>query len=316
MMIGQVVLTQVDNTIIDWLKQHESELLQVANQAKPSMQRRGGGAKKAQLRSLKHGWVSIDLMIDTDEAMGANSVNTMCEAVGNWLSDNGLHVLTAILSNLATQSLQTATCKINAADLVTESMSGDEVGQRIADLSELAQIDPYRATTHNKGIMNGIDAVLIATGNDWRAIESGAHAYAAIGGVYKGLSTWRFEKSQLIGSITLPLPVGIVGGSIDIVPLVKINQRIMKVNSAQQLAQVIASVGLAQNLAALRALATNGIQVGHMKLQYRSLALSVGAKPAEIDALVARLQNEQHVDHQFAIQELEQLRKELNNGRN
>ena len=195
-------------------------------------------------------------------------------------------------------------------------MSGDEVGQRIADLSELAQIDPYRATTHNKGIMNGIDAVLIATGNDWRAIESGAHAYAAIGGVYKGLSTWRFEKSQLIGSITLPLPVGIVGGSIDIVPLVKINQRIMKVNSAQQLAQVIASVGLAQNLAALRALATNGIQVGHMKLQYRSLALSVGAKPAEIDALVARLQNEQHVDHQFAIQELEQLRKELNNGRN
>lgn len=317
MMIGQVVLIDIHDTneTISWLQQETCHILQVANRAKPSMQQRGGGAKKIKIRTLKSDWIAVELLIDTGEAMGANVVNTMCEAVGRWLTNHEFNVLTAILSNFATQSLQTAVCSIKVTDLATETMTGEQVAQKIAQLSELAQIDPYRATTHNKGIMNGIDAAVIASGNDWRAVESGAHAYAAIDGVYKGLSTWRFEDNRLNGVLTLPLSLGIVGGSIDIVPLVKINQALMAVQTANQLAQVTISVGLAQNLAALRALATNGIQAGHMQLQYRSLAVAVGASETEIKSVVNRLKEINHVDRNTAASVLKQLRKDQNNGR-
>lgn len=318
MRTGQIVLTGISdfNKTSEWLTQRENQILSIANQAKPSMQRHGGGATKVTMRLLKNGWLSVDLLIDTAAAMGANTINTMCEAVGEWLTTQHFHVLTAILSNLATDSLQTASCTIDVADLASTTSSGPEVAQKIAQLSDLAQLDPYRATTHNKGIMNGIDAVLIATGNDWRAIESGAHAYAASDGDYKGLSTWSVAGTKLIGSLTLPLPVGIVGGSIDIVGLVQLNQQIMKIKSAQQLAQIIASIGLAQNLAAMKALATDGIQAGHMQLQYRALALSIGATTAEIETLIAKLNQLPHVDRQSARTALKQLRKESPHGKN
>lgn len=242
--------------------------------------------------------------------MGANSVNTMAEAVGRELSAQGYHVLVAILSNLATNSLQTVNCAVDFAQLATKQLPGDQVAARIAKLSDLAQVDPYRAATHNKGIMNGIDAVMIASGNDWRAIESGAHAYAARDGHYRGLSTWTVRDGRLHGELTLPLPVGVVGGSIGLNPLTKANYRISKIQTAEQLAAVTASIGLAQNLAALRALATTGIQAGHMKLQYRSLAVSVGARPAEVPLVVAQLASQHHVDQETARQVLAKIRKD------
>ncbi len=310
-LVGQVVLDDVTDkaAVTSWLLEHQDEILTIANQAHPSMQARGGGAKSMKVRTPGD-FISVDLGIDVCQAMGANSVNTMAEAVGKWLTDQGFHVITAILSNLATQSLQTATCKVDFRYLATPEMDGKEVAQRIARLSDLAQVDPYRAATHNKGIMNGIDAVMIASGNDWRAIESGAHAYAARDGQYRGLSTWEIQDDYLVGKIVLPLPVGVIGGSIGLNKMTKINYHISQIKSAEELAAVTASIGLAQNLAALRALTTTGIQAGHMKLQYRSLAASVGATPAEVPLVVARLKQRSHVDQALAKEILSTIRKD------
>lgn len=310
-LVGQVILDDVSDkaAVTSWLLEHQDEILTIANQAHPSMQARGGGAKSMKVRTPGD-FISIDLGIDVCQAMGANSVNTMAEAVGKWLTDQGFHVITAILSNLATQSLQTATCKVAFRYLATMEMDGKEVAQRIARLSDLAQVDPYRAATHNKGIMNGIDAVMIASGNDWRAIESGAHAYAARDGQYRGLSTWEIQDGYLVGKIVLPLPVGVIGGSIGLNKMTKINYHISQIKSAKELAAVTASVGLAQNLAALRALTTTGIQAGHMKLQYRSLAASVGATPAEVPLVVAQLKQRSHVDQALAKEILSTIRKD------
>jgi len=310
-LVGQVVLDDVTDkaAVTSWLLKHQDEILTIANQAHPSMQARGGGAKSMKVRTPGD-FISVDLGIDVCQAMGANSVNTMAEAVGKWLTDQGFHVITAILSNLATQSLQTATCKVDFRYLATPEMDGKEVAQRIARLSDLAQVDPYRAATHNKGIMNGIDVVMIASGNDWRAIESGAHAYAARDGQYRGLSTWEIQDGYLVGKIVLPLPVGVIGGSIGLNKMTKINYHISQIKSAEELAAVTASVGLAQNLAALRALTTTGIQAGHMKLQYRSLAASVGATPAEVPLVVAQLKQRSHVDQALAKEILSTIRKD------
>lgn len=310
-LIGQVVLSGIADReqTVRWLNDHQAKILAVANAAHPSMQRRGGGAKGMAIRTPGR-FISVDLSIDVCQAMGANSVNTMAEAVGRYLTGQGYHVIVAILSNLATQSLQHAECEVAFADLATAQMPGPQVAQRIAELSALAQADPYRAVTHNKGIMNGIDAVMIASGNDWRAIESSVHAYAARSGQYRGLSTWQVIDGKLHGEITLPLPVGVVGGSIGLNKMTRLNYQISKIKSAEELAAVTASVGLAQNLAAIRALATTGIQAGHMKLQYRSLAISVGASPAEVPELVARLTKEKHVDRAAAQKALDELRKE------
>ena len=242
--------------------------------------------------------------------MGANTVNTMAEAVAHYLKEQGYDVLTAILSNAAFMSLQSAACRVSFKNLATATMNGEVVAQRIAELSQLAQVDPYRAATHNKGIMNGIDALMIASGNDWRAIESGAYAYAASSGQLKGLSTWEIDGDALLGRIKLPLPVGTVGGSIGLNPLTRLNFKINGIHSAGELARVAASLGLAQNLAALRALATSGIQAGHMQMQYRSLAVAVGATAAEVPVLVKRLKKLPQVNQNVAKQALQELRKD------
>lgn len=310
-LVGQVVVEPRGDVSTDltWLRQHTSAMLKVANDAHPSMQRRGGGAQNVHLRTPGR-FISVDLGIDVCQAMGANSVNTMAEAVGKWLRAQDFNVLCAILSNYATASLQTVTCTVAFQDLATPQMPGQRVAERIAALSALAQTDPYRAVTHNKGIMNGIDAVLIASGNDWRAIEAGAHAYAVRDGQYRGLSSWQVEDGQLVGRLTLPLPVGVVGGSIGLNLLTRANYRISGIKTAEELAAVTASVGLAQNLAALWALASAGIQAGHMKLQYRSLAISVGAQPAEVPLVTKRLAQLNHVDQAVARRVLDEIRKD------
>lgn len=314
-LVGQVVLQDLTDPAgtQDWLRRHTAEILAVANAAHPGMARRGGGAQAVRLR-WEPPYLSVDLLVDVVDAMGANSVNTMAEAVAHWLRARDYPVLTAILSNLATDSLQTVTCRVDPAVLATRTMAGEQVAKRIAALSQLAQVDPYRAATHNKGIMNGIDAVLIASGNDWRAIEAGAHAYAARSGHYRGLSTWQVKAGALQGQLTLPLPVGVVGGSIKLTPQSQLNYDLSGIQSAAELAQVTAALGLAQNLAALRALATSGIQAGHMRLQYRSLALAVGARPAEATALAARLAKLSRVDPEVAARELAKMRKENEHG--
>lgn len=309
LVIGQVVVQADSGPGISWLRDHEAKMVELANAAHPSLQQRGAGAKKVRIRKCPP-FVSCDLFVDVSQAMGANSVDTMAEAVARYLDQSGFEVVTAILSNLATGAVQEVSCRVAAKQLATAEMAGDLVGQKIAEISELAAVDPYRAATNNKGIMNGVDAVLIASGNDWRAIESGAHAWASRKGAYQGLSRWTYEDGYLTGRLSLPLPVGIVGGSIGLNPQTRLNQKISGIKSAQELAAMVASVGLAQNLAALRALVTTGIQAGHMKLQFRSLAIAVGAVGSEVDELARRLSKQVRVDRSVALTELKTLRKE------
>lgn len=308
---GQVVITNVKSptTFTRWCQDHDRELLRVANAAYPSMKKRDAGAK--QIRVHQSGrFMILDLLIDVDQAMGANIVNTMSEAVGHYCQQKGWSVLTAILSNYALDAVQKVTCFVSNDQLATRTMAGDVVAKQIGVLSELAQVDSARAVTHNKGIMNGIDAVVIASGNDWRSVEAGAHAYASRSGQYRGLSQWQVVDGGLQGTLALPITSGVVGGSIKLTHKSQINYQISQIQSAQELSAVAVSVGLAQNLAALRALATSGIQAGHMKLQYRSLALSVGATDDEVAPLVERLKAAPQVNSAVAKQLLMELRKE------
>ena len=291
-LMGQIVFSHVtDQTHLrDWLMAHESRLLEVANAAHPSLLSHGGGARSIRVRCLPPDWVSLDLFIDVGEAMGANLVNTLAEAVVTEIRTQlDVDILMSILSNYATHSLATATCVVPVAQLATRTLTGQQVAERICQASTLAQVDPYRAVTHNKGIMNGIDAVVLAMGNDWRSVESGAHAYASRSGQYQGLSRWWLEDGQLHGELTLPLALGVVGGATRVLPLVRVNQQLAQITTARQLMGLTAAVGLAQNVAALRALVSDGIQRGHMALQRKSLALSVGATPAEVPAVLDRL---------------------------
>ncbi|KRL01795.1 hydroxymethylglutaryl-CoA reductase, degradative [Liquorilactobacillus capillatus] len=285
LMIGQIVIEDFQD-YADLKRQIEKEqtaILKVANEAHYSLVTRGGGARWLRCRQLADDLMSVDLAVDVQEAMGANMLNTMLEATADYIQTKlASKVLMSILSNFATECLTTAECSLPLSALTKGNLSGKEIGQKIVQASRVAQLDPYRAATHNKGIMNGIDAVVLATGNDWRAIESGAHTFAVKNGQYRGLSQWEIDDHHLKGRIELPLPVGRVGGSIGIVPLVKINQQIMNVRSARELQSIIASVGLSQNLAALYTLTSEGIQRGHMRLQLKSLALAAGAKTAEL----------------------------------
>ena len=296
-LMGQIVCQQVTDgpALQQWVTDHAQDLLQVADAAHPSLLTHGGGARSVRVRLLPPDWASIDLFIDVGEAMGANLVNTMTEAVADYLrAHQAPTILMSILSNYATHSLVTARCTVPVNQLRTKTSDGLTVARRIAAASAFAQVDPYRATTHNKGIMNGIDAVVLAMGNDWRAVESGVHAYASRDGQYRGLSQWHVTADQqLRGELTLPLALGFVGGATRVFPLVAVNQQLAHVTSARDLMRVTAAVGLAQNVAALRALVTDGIQKGHMHLQLRSLALSVGATPAEVPAVVAQLTSKQ-----------------------
>ena len=295
-MIGQVALYQVaePEQAQEKIASKKAELLELANQAYPSIVKRGGGARDLHVEQIKGetDFLVVYLHVDTQEAMGANMLNTMLEALKPVLEELSQgQSLMGILSNYATDSLVTASCRIAFRYLSRQKDQGREIAEKIALASQLAQADPYRATTHNKGIFNGIDAILIATGNDWRAIEAGAHAFASRDGHYQGLSQWTldFEREELVGEMTLPMPVATKGGSIGLNPRVSLSHELLGNPSAKELAQIIVSIGLAQNFAALKALVSTGIQHGHMKLQAKSLALLAGATEAEVPKLVESL---------------------------
>ena len=314
-MIGQVALYQVADPeqALEKIASKKAELLELANQAYPSIVKRGGGARDLHVEQLKSetDFLVVYLHVDTQEAMGANMLNTMLEALKPILEELSQgQSLMGILSNYATDSLVTASCRIAFRYLSRQKDQGREIAEKIALASQFAQADPYRATTHNKGIFNGIDAILIATGNDWRAIEAGAHAFASRDGHYQGLSSWRLdlETEELVGEMTLPMPVATKGGSIGLNPRVALSHELLGNPSAKELAQLIVSIGLAQNFAALKALVSTGIQQGHMKLQAKSLALLAGASESEVAPLVERLIADKTFNLETAQRYLENLR--------
>ena len=313
-MIGQIALYQVDNAdqaIKDVLKK-KKELLEQANQAYPSIVARGGGARNLWLEQ-KEDFLIFYLSVDTQEAMGANMLNTMLEALTFPLEElTGGKSLMAILSNYATDSLVTARCVIDYRFLSRDKAEAELLAEKMQLASKLAQVDPYRAATHNKVIFNGIDALVLATGNDWRAIEAGAHAYASREGSYRGLSIWTADpdKRQLHGQMTLPMPIATKGGSIGLNPAVAASFDLLGQPQARDLASLIVSVGLAQNFAALKALVSTGIQAGHMKLQAKSLALQAGAQEEEIAAVASRLTAKKTFNLAAAQEILADLRKQ------
>ena len=312
-MIGEIALTDVEdrNTASKRILEDKETLLQMANEAYPSIVKRGGGARDLWVEN-KGDFLIVYLAVDPKEAMGANMLNTMLEALTDRIQElSGGQALMAILSNLATRSLVSARCAIDFKALSRNPEEAIEIAHQMELASQLAQVDPYRAATHNKGIFNGIDALVLATGNDWRAIEAGAHAYAAQSGSYKGLSHWTSQpkEKKLYGEITLPMPVATKGGSIGLNPTVQVSHRLLGEPSAIELAGIIASLGLAQNFAALKALVTTGIQAGHMKLQARSLALLAGAKEEEVPRLVTQLLENKPFNLEKAQTLLQELRK-------
>ena len=297
-MIGQIQIVDVVHSgkVQHAILQNKDEIINLANSLHPRMIARGGGVKDLEVvihpgATSKGDMVVVHLIVDTGDAMGANLVNSMCEGVASLVEkiSNG-KVFLRILSNLTDRAMVRASCRIPAQALDGKGYTGEEVRDGIILANEFASVDPYRAATHNKGIMNGIDAVALATGNDWRAIESSVHAYAARGKVYTSLTRWsRTDDGELHGVLEIPLKVGIVGGSLESNPGVGITHRILNTGSAKELAEVMGAVGLAQNFAALRALVTEGIQQGHMTLHARSVAVSAGAPPEIFDDVVEKL---------------------------
>jgi hydroxymethylglutaryl-CoA reductase len=271
----------------------KNEILARADAAVPGLVARGGGARGVEVRALgeeSDEMIVTHILVDCRDAMGANLINTVAEAVADRLAAlaNGSAGL-RILSNLCDKRCVRVRCRVPASVLATDQMDGDAVIDGIVNASRFAELDPYRAATHNKGIMNGIDAVVIATGNDWRAVEAGAHAFAARSGRYAPLSIWRRDGDTLVGFLELPLALGTVGGTLRVHPSARLSLEVMGVTEAADLAAVTASVGLASNLAAVRALATDGIQRGHMALHARSVALAVGAVGEEVERIAAMI---------------------------
>ena len=312
-MIGQVALYDVSNKekATQAITGAKEDLLQLANQAYPSIVKRGGGARDLWIEE-KGDFLICYLSVDPKEAMGANMLNTMLEALVDPLEDlSGGQGLMAILSNLATDALVTARCKIDYRFLSRDPKEAAEIAQKMALASQLAAVDPYRAATHNKGIFNGIDAVVLATGNDWRAIEAGGHTYASRTGQAQGLSSWinHPEQQVLEGQLTLPMPIATKGGSIGLNPSVQVAHELLGNPDAQTLARIIVSVGLAQNSAALKALVSTGIQHGHMKLQAKSLALLAGATPSEVAPVVQALLEDRPFNLEKAQAVLDKIRQ-------
>lgn len=296
-MIGQVQILDVADP---WgarfrLLAAREEVLALANRQDPVIVQLGGGARDLEVHVVESSPVGpmliAHLIYDVRDAMGANTINTALEAIAPLLAQiSGGRTRLRILSNLADRRLARARGVVPVASLAQEGFSGEDVAQGIVEAYAMAATDPYRAATHNKGIMNGVDAVTIATGNDWRAIEAGAHAYAARDGAYRALSRWeRNAAGDLVGTLEMPMAVGIVGGATKVHPLARLALKILGVQTARELAEVIVAVGLAQNLAALRALAAEGIQRGHMALHARQLAIAAGAPPEMVDDVVARM---------------------------
>ena len=296
-MIGQVQLLDLAdlNAARSLIESHEPELLEQVRALNPGLTRHGGGVRELEVRRIEQSpigsFLVVHLILDAADAMGANMVNTAVESLAPLLAAlTGARAHLRILSNLSDRRLATAEVSLSLEKLAFEGFGGEQVRDGVIEACAFAEADPYRAATHNKGIMNGVDAVLLATGNDWRAVEAGAHAYAARGGHYSSLCTWTAgEDGSLKGSLTLPLAIGIVGGATRVHPAAKTNLKLMGVEHASDLGEIIASVGLAQNLAALRALATEGIQKGHMTLHARQVALAAGAADEQVEALAREL---------------------------
>ena len=309
-MIGQLQLLNVSDVagaakkILD----HKKQLLELANQQDKILVDLGGGAKDLEVRILDSPFgkmIVTHIIVDVRDAMGANAVNTMCEALAPMMEElTGGKIRLKILSNLADKRLVKAKAVFDK-----EKMGGEKVVDAFLESYTLAAIDPYRAATHNKGIMNGVDAAIIATGNDFRAIEAGAHAYAASDGRYTSLTKYHKDKEgNLVGEIEIPLAIGIVGGAANIHPKARLCRKILGVETAKELSEVVASLGLAQNFAAVFALSTVGIQKGHMSLHAKNIAVMAGAKGDEIDKVADRLVKEGKVKLDRAKEILEEIR--------
>jgi hydroxymethylglutaryl-CoA reductase len=320
-MIGQMQVLDVPDLMAASLKLHEhkAELLAEADSIDPLLKKFGGGARDLEVRLIEDSpigpFLVVHLIYDVRDAMGANAVNTACEKLAPSVEAlTGGRVHLKILSNLADRRLARTECTVPLKELEFTNadgrrFSGEQVRDGIIAAWAFAAADPYRAATHNKGIMNGVDAVVIATGNDWRAIEAGAHAYAARDGRYTSLSTWgKDANGNLTGSLEMPMAVGIVGGATKVHPGAKAALKLMGVQSAAELAGIIVSVGLAQNLAALRALATEGIQRGHMSLHARQVAIAAGATGDLIEKVAAQMVAEKTV----RIDRAEEILKSIN----
>ncbi|CDR51993.1 hydroxymethylglutaryl-CoA reductase, degradative [Staphylococcus schweitzeri] len=316
-MIGQIVFDGVDDTErlsadIDAL---ESQIHQIADEAYPSIKARGGGYQRIAIDKFpEQQLLSLKVFVDTKDAMGANMLNTILESITAFLKNEfpQSDILMSILSNHATASVVKVQGEINVNDLTRGDKSGEEVAKRMERASILAQVDIHRAATHNKGVMNGIHAVVLATGNDTRGAEASAHAYASRDGQYRGIATWRYdqERQRLVGTIEVPMTLAIVGGGTKVLPIAKASLELLNVDSAQELGHVVAAVGLAQNFAACRALVSEGIQQGHMSLQYKSLAIVVGAKGDEIAQVAEALKEEPRANTQVAERILQDLRRQ------
>jgi len=302
LMIGQVQVLDLDDLeeAIGSLKHAETELLAAANQFHPTIQKLGGGAKAIEYNSLYETpagpMLIVHILYDCRDAMGANAVNTAAEAVAPLIEKiTGGRANLRILSNLTDRRTARAECLIPAEQLARNGVSGEQVAQAIFEAWAFAAVDPYRAATHNKGIMNGVDAVALATGNDWRALEAGAHAYAARNGRYSSLTKWSLvtdntaKITHLQGVLDMPLSVGTVGGATKAHPTARVSLKILGNPDARGLAEIMVAVGLAQNLAALRALAAEGIQQGHMALHARQIALAAGAKAEQVQQIADKL---------------------------
>ncbi len=310
-MIGQIQVLDVADPAtarLMLLEQKERLLAEIA-EIDPVLKRLGGGPRDVEVRIIENSpigpFLVVHLIYDVRDAMGANAVNTACERLAPTIEMiTGGRVHLRILTNLADRRLARARCTIPLNELAFGEYAAETVRDGIIAAWAFAAADPYRAATHNKGIMNGVDAVVIATGNDWRAVEAGAHAYAARGGRYTTLSIWgKDAQGNLVGTLEMPLAVGIVGGATRVHPTARAALKLMGVTSANQLAEVIVSVGLAQNLAALRALATEGIQRGHMGLHARQVAIAAGAQGEMIERLARQLvaENAVRLDRAEAI---------------
>ncbi len=322
LMIGQVQLLGVDEleAAKERVLQEKQALLELANQVDTKLTAVGGGARDLEVRILPPEgdddpvgtMFVVHILVDVQDAMGANAVNTMAERLAPQLEKlTGGRARLRILSNLADRRLVTARGQVPVSRLVSsgDTESGADIASGVQEASVFAERDPYRAATHNKGIMNGIDGVLIALGQDWRAVESGAHAFAARTGRYRALSRWRLREGVLHGELELPLAVGTVGGIVDSHPAVRAAFAILDIHSAAELASIAAAVGLAQNLAALCALATVGIQHGHMRLHARKVGLSVGATEEELPRLSEELQRRGQIDADTASAVLAEIRE-------
>jgi hydroxymethylglutaryl-CoA reductase len=311
-MIGQIQVVKLKDAEYAQMKvlTARNDILKKANEQDPVLNSFGGGAKDLNAKIIQTSMgkmLIVELFVDCRDAMGANAVNTMAEAVSPMIEElTGGQVYLRIISNLAVRRLAKATCTVPK-----EAVGGEAVVEGIAYASAFAAADPYRAATHNKGAMNGIIAVVLATGNDHRAIEAGGHAYAALNGPYTSFSKWtKNANGDLEGSIELPMAVGLIGGAVKTHPIARIAMKILNVKSANEFAEVLAAVGLAQNLAALRALASEGIQRGHMSLHARNIAVNAGAKGEQIEIVAERMVKERKVRVDRAKEILEELTKQ------